>query len=103
MNDCVTLILAETGKDGEGYAKLKILRENDIYAETGDPKRAQRDSAMRQGYTATLKVKVNLVEYNDENYLRHNNKMYEIKEAYKLDENYKELTCSDMRCKRGKV
>lgn len=103
MNDCTTLILAETGKDNEGYAKLKILKETDLFAETGSPKRAQRDSAMRHGYTATLKVKVNLIEYNNENYLRYNNRMYEIKEAYKLDENYIELTCSDMRCERGKA
>lgn len=102
MNDPITLIVAEPGKDEEGYLKLKIIRETGIFGETGSPKRAQRDSAMRHGYTASLKVKVNLFEYNNENYIRFDGKMYEVKEAYKLDENYLELTCSDMRCNRGK-
>lgn len=101
MNDCITLIFAETNKDKEGYPKLKIVKETEVFGEIGSPKRAQRDSAMRHGYVATLRAKVNLIEYDDENYLRHNNRMYEINEAYKLDENYIELTCSDMRCERG--
>lgn len=103
MDESIILIVAEPGKDAEGYLKLNIIRENEVFGEVGDPKRAQRDSAMRSGYQATLKAKVNLIEYDGENYLRHNNHLYEIKETYKLDAQYLELTCSDTRCNRGAI
>lgn len=103
MNDEVVLIKGEVGKDDEGYAKLKILKQTTVFAEVGSPKRAQRDSAMRRGYVATRRVKVNLCEYSNENYIRIDNQLFEIKESYKLDENYLELTCSDMRCSDGEA
>ena len=103
MDDLVVLIKGEIGKDDEGYAKLRILKQNTVYAEVNSPKRAQRDSAMRRGYVATRRVKINSFEYNDENYIRINNQLYEIKESYELDENYIELTCSDVRCEHGKA
>lgn len=103
MDDLVVLIKGEIGKDDEGYAKLKILKQNTVYAEVNSPKRAQRDSAMRRGYVATRRVKVNLCEYSNENYIRIENQLFEIKESYELDENYLELTCSDMRCEHGKA
>lgn len=97
-NDVISLLSGEFYKDGEGYNALSIKSQNDIFAEVKSPKRAQRDSALRHDYVATLTVIVNSDEYLQENFLEFNGKRYEIKESYKLNSDEIELTCSDARC-----
>lgn len=103
MNNVVTLICGKTVKDAEGYPTLSIISESEVFADVSSVKRQQKDSAYRRGYDATLTVKVQKVEYRDEQFLRFESKCFEIKESYSLNEDAIELTCSDMRCLYGGV
>lgn len=98
MNDIVTLVNGEIKKDAEGYPALSIASECEVFASVSSPKRAQRDSALRHDYVATLTVTIYREEYNDEQYIRFGKRMYEVKQSYILNADEIELTCSDARC-----
>lgn len=98
MNDVVTLIQGEIQKDAEGYPTLCILSQSDIFAFVASPKRAQRDSALRHDYVATLSVTLHCEEYHDEKHIDYLGKRYEVKQTYILNSDEIELTCSDARC-----
>lgn len=97
-NDIVTLVNGQMQKDGEGYNSLAVVSQTDVFAEVSSPKRAQRDSALRHDYTASLTVKLFRDEYGAEKYIRFGEKLYEVKEVYALNADELEITCSDWRC-----
>lgn len=101
MNDIVTLIDGRISKDAEGYPTLSVASESLIFADVSSVKRQQKDSAHRRGYEATLTVSIQRSEYQGEQFLKLENKYFEIKESYNLNEDIVELTCSDMRCLYG--
>lgn len=98
MNDVVTLIRGEIRKDAEGYPVLCVLSQSDVFARVASPKRAQRDSALRHDYVATLSVTLHCEEYSREKHIEYLGKRYEVKQTYQLNSEEIELTCSDARC-----
>lgn len=98
MNDIVLLVGGEIKKDAEGYPALSVVSKREVFASVSSPKRAQRDSALRHDYVATLTVTIYREEYNDEQYIGFAGRTYEVKQSYMLNADEIELTCSDARC-----
>lgn len=98
MNDIITLLIGQTVKNSEGYPAFAVSSSREVFALVRSPYRVQRESAQKLGYKASLTVVMYRDEYDGEQYLEHNAKRYEVKEAYIRDEYLIELNCSDARC-----
>lgn len=98
MNDVITLLTGDFIKDSEGYPAFAVSSQKEVFAEVRSPYRAQRESAQKLGYRASLTVNMYRDEYEGEQYLEYNSKRYEIKETFIRDEYMIEFNCSDMRC-----
>lgn len=98
MNNVISLLTGSVVKNSEGYPAFAVSSSREVFALVRSPYRVQRESAKKLGYRASLTVVMYRDEYDGEQYLEHNAKRYEVKEAYIRDEYLIELTCSDMRC-----
>lgn len=97
MNDIIRLINGRYMKDSDGFNSLAVVSSTEVFAEIGSPVRSQRDSALQHGYVATLKAVINSAEYNNEGWVEHDGRTYEVKESFRLSDDRLELTCSDAR------
>ncbi len=101
--EIITLLTVEVEKTRGGSATEKIVSENEIFAEERSVGLAQFTELYTIGMKATKVFKIaDYLDYNDEEYLVHNGKRYNILRTFrKNEENELEIAVGSIVNKGG--
>lgn len=103
MDDIATLIVVIDGKDADGFP-TKIETRCDVFVTRKSVSRSEFYQSMQAGVNATAVFEMRLCDYEEAGnpqIIEHNGKRYKVIRTYSKDNEFIELTCSDLEVNDG--
>lgn len=101
-NEIVKLVKLSPERDSDGYViSQTVVSSKEVFAKTKSVTRTEFYSAMHAGISAEIAFVVNDSEYDGENAVEYNGKMYHVIRTYSANTLDIELMCSDKAVKQN--